>query len=95
MRRLIDADEVINLLVDMPQNILPKTLWKMVISSVVNKCPTIIPQHGEWIVGENENDGWCKCSICGYANLTCEVYPVGDVMFNFCPNCGADMRGER
>lgn len=47
-------------------------------------------KRGEWMIGENENDGWCKCSCCGYVNVTCEVYSICGV-FNFCPNCGARM----
>ena len=49
--------------------------------------------QGEWLIGENENDGWCKCSVCGYVNLTCEVYSVGSGAYNFCPHCGARMKG--
>ena len=55
MSRLIDADDVINLLVDMPQNIIPKTLWQMVIRSVVDKCPTIEPQRLSFEEDENES----------------------------------------
>lgn len=51
-------------------------------------------EKGEWMIGENENDGWCKCSVCGYVNLTCEVYSV-DGNFNYCPNCGCQMKGEK
>ena len=39
-------------------------------------------KHGKWIEGEL----YIKCSECGY--------PVGHLSDNFCPNCGADMRGD-
>lgn len=40
--------------------------------------------RGEWIdAGEYP---WDKCSICGY-------YADYHDEFNYCPNCGADMRG--
>lgn len=38
---------------------------------------------GEWI----KNDDF-TCSECGYRMI------VGDGAYNFCPNCGADMRGD-
>ena len=41
-------------------------------------------KHGEWI----ENDfGW-RCSICGNTSV------MWQRTYNFCPNCGAYMRGE-
>lgn len=42
-------------------------------------------KHGEWI----ESDfGW-KCSICGNTSV------MWQRTYNFCPNCGADMRGDK
>ena len=52
-------------------------------------------KRGKWIIGENENEGWCKCSVCGYTNSTCEVYSIGFGAYNFCPNCGSDMRERK
>ena len=47
--------------------------------------------QGEWLlVGHNDTVNFYKCSICGYEehdNFTKHYY--------FCPNCGADMRGDR
>ena len=37
--------------------------------------------HGKWV---NISGFASECSIC----KTCEIFPN----FNFCPNCGADMR---
>lgn len=34
-----------------------------------------------------KNPYWLDCTVCGYAKPERTVY-------NFCPNCGADMRGE-
>ena len=44
------------------------------------------PKHGEWI-DENKGTVFYKstCSICGWNS-----HGVG---FNFCPNCGARMKG--
>ena len=42
--------------------------------------------HGKWIVDErHRHDPYC--SVCDYEPLTGKKTP-------FCPNCGADMRGD-
>lgn len=49
-------------------------------------------KHGEWQVYYDEDspqDGIWKCSICNYIRLIDDISPT-----RFCPNCGADMRGE-
>lgn len=50
--------------------------------------------HGEWVDGGVDGVGACdieyrynKCSVCGYKYS----FPI---KYNFCPNCGADMRME-
>ena len=51
----------------------------------------IEPKRGEWkrrIVDNGFNADWV-CSECGYRVKT------DFVDYNFCPNCGADMRGEK
>lgn len=53
-------------------------------------------KQGEWIVDEG---GWkgldyyppkCKCNQCGYEE---ELYIIHAKPTNFCPNCGARMKG--
>lgn len=50
------------------------------------------PEKGFWYALEKGEKGYSagdfKCSICGMPNVTYKAKP------NFCPNCGADMRGE-
>jgi len=50
---------------------------------------------GEWILDEDADD--VKCSACGHLALL--RVAMGDVGIqeysNFCPNCGADMRGDK
>lgn len=41
---------------------------------------------GEWLKSDIPESLLAKCSICGF---DCGAYS-----HNFCPNCGADMRGE-
>lgn len=53
--------------------------------------------RGEWIKQEPYNQNYWKCSNCGETNKY--AYRDGDVTIYelqdfFCPNCGADMRGE-
>lgn len=43
--------------------------------------------HGEWI--KEEDRVHSKCSSCGFK------YADYGILFDFCPNCGADMRGGR
>lgn len=50
--------------------------------------------HGEWVDGGVDGVGACgieyrynKCSVCGYEYS----FPM---KYNFCPNCGADMRSN-
>lgn len=46
----------------------------------------IEPKHGEWI---NKNGHTHYCSVCGFEET--EWYTKD---YNFCPHCGADMRGK-
>lgn len=73
------------------------------VINIINEFPTIEAKpvvYGEWIktfryMRKNINTGKlepvysCDCPIC--------KYHTGNqgVRFNFCPNCGADMRGGK
>ena len=57
--------------------------------SVIAEFPSTEPERkkGEWIdVTERIGFPECKCSVCQSKS--------GSIWMNFCPNCGADMRGE-
>lgn len=56
-------------------------------------------KHGEWLE-TSESIGWeevgcAECSVCG-KTLVLGDYTMDDIKFNYnyCPNCGADMRGD-
>lgn len=51
-------------------------------------------RHGKWI--RDGIDKW-RCSVCGVGNNYAYEWSVrGEKMQdNYCPNCGADMRGEQ
>lgn len=68
----------------------------LIYSADVDKAPTVdaVPVvHGRW-TRENSYGIW-KCSECG-----CKVKRANPLKGNiwnyyYCPNCGADMRGEQ
>lgn len=45
-----------------------------------------IPKDGEWIDDQRGRWIYAKCNLCG---------KVQDVRSNYCPNCGAKMKGEQ
>lgn len=55
--------------------------------------------RGEWevhrFIPENSNSGvtYTRCSICGNLPML-NPYSKEEELTNFCPYCGADMRGE-
>lgn len=61
------------------------------IFDIIDAQPTIEERKkGKWII-----DGECvDCSVCRHDKWS--RVPFEDLVkrFNFCPNCGADMRGE-
>ncbi len=62
--------------------------------------PTIEPDRkkGKWIIKDNPGTGWYRvtCSECG-EDVTSVIpmigfFPNAKALWDFCPNCGADMR---
>lgn len=43
--------------------------------------------HGKWVESDVPESILSKCSLCGFH--------CGAKTFNFCPMCGADMRGDK
>ena len=62
-----------------------------VIKDIIGECDPV-EKKGEWIDSDIPNEKYV-CSNCGGA---CWYYDYeGEVAkSNFCPNCGADMRGD-
>ena len=96
MPRYIDADKLIL------YSPLAIPSWMLMY---INNTPTADVREnvrGEWIdiTAKHKDTGECKeaqqCSVCGAVYL--RYYGEEDgfevVKPNFCPNCGADMRGE-
>ena len=64
------------------------------IDAVINGIPTIEPKRGEWAKRTHNTliaqVNFAYCSECGQPIMHEHTRPL----WNFCPNCGADMRGE-
>lgn len=48
--------------------------------------------HGEWVRYTEDGFAYAKCSACKWDSGESFEYAMD--RFPFCPNCGADMRGE-
>lgn len=86
MSRYIDADELVYELTFMPIDLGYREYEDFL--KIVNEQPTadvVERKHGEWIACQ---DGKYHCSRCD------DVAPKG-YRWNYCANCGADMRERR
>lgn len=82
--RLIDADELITAF---PCG---ETVQTECVRATIKHMPTIEERKkGEWNT-DKESPEYATCSVCGHCDWDC----TESEYFNFCPNCGADMRGE-
>ena len=68
------------------------------IEELIEKLPSAQPERmrGTWIIKDNPGTGWYRvtCSECGedVASTAPWFYPNAKVTWDYCPNCGADMR---
>lgn len=97
--RAIDADTLIKALVrKQPFNDCARVVIAECMEEV-RHAPTIEPERkkGKWnFIGDN----MFECTYCGVAYTTQQLnglrnYNVDPYAPKFCPNCGADMRGDR
>lgn len=72
---------------------IPVEICKQVTDEVVKRLkslPSVTPARKKggwgWVVAGTFDD-FFKCSCCGY------MYPMQDKAYNFCPDCGAEMKG--
>ena len=97
MARYIDADllkdEILSNAVRLNH---PEDLCRETTIFLIGVAPTADVQevrHGRWVQDEHWQYDY-KCSICG--EYACEGnYGNNDKLTDFCPNCGADMRGDK
>ena len=69
----------------------------------LRQLPSAQPERkkGEWIIEDDHRSNWYRvtCSECG-EDVTSTVpmigfFPNAKVLWDFCPYCGADMRGDK
>ena len=96
MARLIDADELKKAVEDFPNcyNGWSDAYDKAFIIGAIEEAPTIDAVsvvRGEWIDKMNYRDGsyYSICSECGYFDDERDDLTA----YNFCPYCGAKMKG--
>ena len=65
------------------------------VIEALEELPSVQPRKGKWIEGRDER--FVKCSECGMEstkNALMGIALFGEKEPHFCPNCGADMRGD-
>ena len=64
------------------------------IREVLSNVPSAERKKGRWIETDDGWDGvYYECSCCKEAFTLIDGTPT-DNLYNYCPNCGAEMRGE-
>lgn len=75
-------------------------------AELIDEQPTIEERKkGKWILDEDPHDGDCRCSACliaidqmherNHSLLNTLTGGKWWTFYKYCPNCGADMRGEQ
>ena len=86
--RLIDADVSIEKLKSLPIELDAKTIQRCI--EVLSNMSSADRPRGEWV---EDTYGWVYCSHCKkYLDDYQMVFFLKP--FDYCPNCGADMRGD-
>ena len=57
---------------------------------LMEDAPSVEARRGKWLPDNRPGGGFWVCSCCKFPS---EAF-AADVLYKFCPNCGADMRGE-
>jgi len=81
-----DAKDAVDMALDTIDHV-PEWVYDILLNSL-DKVPSAEPRKkGKWIDKSDDIDGaWNYCSVCGEQAID---------LYDFCPNCGADMRGEQ
>ena len=77
-----------------------EAMTKAILIQSVKQMDAAQPEwkRGKWIIKDNPGTGWYRvtCSECGEdvtSTAPCiGFYPNAKVTWDYCPNCGADMR---
>lgn len=93
-----DCERVLNRVMEYTYGMLTteKVGLQHLIKSMIDELPPATPirKKGEWRKQNDDYFDWYECSECGYGSEG-EMQYSGehDIRTNFCPNCGAEMRG--
>lgn len=92
--RLIDADALIERWRGMKcgceREECGREIEPCIVVMTVEEAPTIEPKRGEWIEYRPPTESYCgmvECPFCG------EELVGEPTDFNYCPNCGSQMKG--
>ena len=98
--RLIDADALIDFFNKIQKELGAERISFKAVNRAIDAMTTIEPKRGEWEEKETFHNGddepiieeWqsALCSVCHKYHTTPYMYYFNN--YNFCPNCGADMR---
>ena len=89
--RLIDADRLLTDKMKSKYYHLPNGDIAIPLIDIEH-APTIEERKtGKWLPENRTIDAFWVCSSCGFPS---EAH-AANILYNFCPNCGADMRGEK
>ena len=97
--RLIDADALKKEIDEWLDSVGEATIAKNrayygELMGCIKDTPTVEKPRGEWINHLDLTEDYCgeskQCSLCGYKDYNTRRF----LWHKFCPNCGADMRGE-
>ena len=71
---------------------------KSAVNIVISEIPAADVQpvkRGHWIAENRDNRGYTDCYTCSHCESYVYTYTLmKDCEFDYCPNCGADMRGD-
>ena len=104
MADYISKEEALSILKKMADddwNMCTGTTWAMGYESaadLIEDIPSADVQpvrHGRWIALDDDYPEDYECDRCGYiSEATFGPGGISGNMHNYCPNCGADMRGD-
>jgi predicted RNA-binding Zn-ribbon protein involved in translation (DUF1610 family) len=90
--RIVDAENIKGIICKITNDAIEKNQTKATIQKrlimAVEKMPTLDVRkdtQGKWKKSDIPESVLSKCSVCGFQ--------LGAYSFNFCPKCGAEMRG--
>ena len=98
--RLIDADPLERMGYVLTRTYQQDANTMVYETKKLSDVSSVQPKTGEWIIKDNPETGWYRitCSECGEdvtSTAPCiGFYPNAKVTWDYCPNCGADMRGD-